>query len=384
MECVCVSASDGLFGECVSPTDRTFVAVDGGDTFTIGILADSGEVVGWGRAFYGELPEELVHMKQCKAVACGSNHVLALTDSGHVVAWGWNRSGQVAATATEKQIVRVPMAVEFPIAPQRNVPVQIVEVAAGGMHSMALDTCGRVWAWGCNVYGQSGTGSDMKKVDVLSHVALPSEVHVKHIAAGWAHSALISTTGEVFTFGWGLYNQLGHGSPQNELRPVIVDALRGLDSDVVQVACGNWHTAALTASGDLYTWGWGKDGQLAHEASVSMQVIPRVVSVLSSPAASDDAKDVMAVACGNRYTLAACRDGSVQWWGQKPAGFELHDIVTCPESPQHTEWLPQNGRHVRKLAAGNSHALILLEKEHEQEILKAQSNNAQPRHVVSR
>ena len=105
----------------------------------------------------------------------------------------------------------------------------------------------------------------------------------------------------------------------------------------------------------------------AHEASVVMQVLPRVVSIPSSPTASDDAKDVMAIACGNRFTLAACQDGSVQWWGQTPAGFELHGTVTCSKPPQHTAWLPKHGRHVRKLAAGNSHALMLLEKEHEQE-----------------
>ncbi|KAI9999111.1 hypothetical protein PInf_003797 [Phytophthora infestans] len=264
MECRCVSVSadgNGLFNECVSPTDLTFVAVDGGDTFTIGVLAGSGEVVGWGRAFYSELPadpglEKDLQVKvgvpeRCKAVACGSNHALVLTDSGRVVAWGWNSSGQVAAAS--KEMVQTPTIVEFPKA------VEIVAVAAGGMHSLAVDSCGRVWAWGCNTYGQLGIGCEMDKLHTPSLVALPADVHAQRIAAGWAHSAVILTSGEIFTFGWGLYNQLGHSTTQSELQPVIVDALQGLDSNIVQVACGNWHTAE---SGDLYTWGWGKDGQL--------------------------------------------------------------------------------------------------------------------------
>ncbi|KAG3249122.1 hypothetical protein PI124_g6219 [Phytophthora idaei] len=376
MECRCVSVSangNELFGECVSPTDRTFVAVDGGDTFTIGVLADSGEVVGWGRAFYGELPDDpglqkdalmkLGVPERCKAVACGSNHVLALTDSGRIVAWGWNSSGQVAAAAVEK-VVCIPTVVEFPIE-----ALQIVEVAAGGMHSLAVESSGRVWAWGCNVYGQLGIGSETEQLHTPRLVALPADVSVQHIAAGWAHSALISMSGEVFTFGWGLYNQLGHGSTQDELQPVVVDALRGLDSDIVQVACGNWHTAALTTSGDLYTWGWGKDSQLGLEASVATQVFPRVVNVSASPASSEDAQDVTAVACGNRFTLALCRDGSVQYWGPRPARSThqvlIQDALTCSKSP-HPGWLPQSTHHVRKLAAGNSHSILLLERKNQE------------------
>ncbi|KAG7379278.1 hypothetical protein PHYPSEUDO_008774 [Phytophthora pseudosyringae] len=365
MECVCVpvhrsvpAAGHGLFDECVPPTDRAFEAVDGGDTFTIGVVADSGEVVGWGRAFYGELPEvekdPFVRLKlpeRCKAVACGSNHVLALTDSGRVAAWGWNRSGQIAVAATEK-VVRVPTVVAFPVA-----SVQIVQVAAGGMHSLAVDAGGRVWAWGCNAYGQLGIGLETAQLHTPALGAPPSSIRVRHIAAGWAHSALISTTGEVFTFGWGLYNQLGHGSTQNELQPIVVDALQGLESEVVQVACGNWHTAALTASGDLYTWGWGRDGQLGPESSVATQVLPRVVTVSSNPAVSDEAQDVMTVACGNRFTLALCRDESVQYWGPKPAAATLQGAPTCPKSP-HPGWVP---RRVRKLAAGSSHAILLHE-----------------------
>lgn len=243
MECRGVSAELGLFGTCITPGGRAFIAVDGGDTFTIGIEAHRREVIGWGRAFYGELPERPLRLEQCKAVACGSNHVLVVTDAGHVVAWGWNNNSQVAATVTEAVVDR-PMTVEFPIVDMKpHLPVRIVEVAAGGMHSMALDTRGRVWTWGCNAYGQLGTGAMTTESKTLSLLAMPPEVHVKHIAAGWAHSAIISMTGEVFTFGWGLYNQLGHGSTRDELRPVVVHALRGLDSDFVQVACGNWHTA---------------------------------------------------------------------------------------------------------------------------------------------
>lgn len=34
---------------------------------------------------------------------------------------------------------------------------------------------------------------------------------------------------------------------------------------MLQISSGAWHTAAVTSSGDLYTWGWGSDGQLGIE-----------------------------------------------------------------------------------------------------------------------
>uniref|UniRef100_M4C452 RCC1-like domain-containing protein n=1 Tax=Hyaloperonospora arabidopsidis (strain Emoy2) TaxID=559515 RepID=M4C452_HYAAE len=350
MECVCVaitSPNNGVFDECISPVIQTFVAVDGGDTFTIGLVAPSGDVVGWGRAFYGELPTKPV--EQCQSVACGSNHVLALTVTGQ-----FSPGSEVA------------------------LPVRITEVAAGGMHSLAIDSCGRVWAWGSNTYGQVGIGSKTEQLCAPRCVMLPLGVRVHHIAAGWAHSALVSTIGEVFTFGWGLYNQLGHGCTQDEPLPVAVDALHGLDSDVVQVACGNWHTAALTASGDMYTWGWGRDGQLGHEHSITTQVLPRVVNVLSSIEASKTAQDVTAIACGSRLTIAVLQDGSVQWWGLRSAKGISPSIITRQKSALHRGgYVPQDGRRVCKVAAGNLHAILLLEnREHEEieQILTTRNN----------
>jgi alpha-tubulin suppressor-like RCC1 family protein len=83
-------------------------------------------------------------------------------------------------------------------------------------------------------------------------------------------------------------------------------------------------------------------------------VLPRVVTIPSSSEASDEDQDVLAVACGNRFTLALCRDGSVQWWGPKQAsGSVLQGGGTRSKSPH-------PGR-VLGLAAGSSHAILLLE-----------------------
>jgi alpha-tubulin suppressor-like RCC1 family protein len=60
-------------------------------------------------------------------------------------------------------------------------------------------------------------------------------------------------------------------------RPRIIESLRG--KDVVDVACGGVHSAAITASGELYTWGKGRYGRLGHGDSDD-QLKPKLVEAL--------------------------------------------------------------------------------------------------------
>ena len=93
---------------------------------------------------------------------------------------------------------------------------------------------------------------------------------MKAVAAGWYHSAAITAHGEVLTWGWGQYGQLGHGALGDELAPRRVDAwdgAAGLERGMGAVACGAWHTAVLPLSGDaLYTCGWNRHAQLGEDA----------------------------------------------------------------------------------------------------------------------
>ena len=45
---------------------------------------------------------------------------------------------------------------------------------------------------------------------------------VVSIAAGGAHSACITSTGELFTWGKGRYGRLGHGDSEDQPKPKLV------------------------------------------------------------------------------------------------------------------------------------------------------------------
>jgi RCC1 and BTB domain-containing protein len=70
----------------------------------------------------------------------------------------------------------------------------------------------------------------------------------------------LTTEGEVMTVGRGDDGRLGHGDNFWKYVPRKIQSLSG--QMVVQVTCGSYHTAAITGSGDLYTWGGGMYGKL--------------------------------------------------------------------------------------------------------------------------
>lgn len=105
--------------------------------------------------------------------------------------------------------------------------------------------------------------------------------------------------------------------------PCRLEALA--DYRVVQIACGCWHSAALTEDGSMFTWGSNKSGQLG-QASKSASHMPRVVL---------QGKDggIVAIACGTAHTAALSRNGSVYTWGKQDdgrLGFMDAEDVTYP------------------------------------------------------
>ena len=75
---------------------------------------------------------------------------------------------------------------------------------------------------------------------------------VVQVTCGSYHTAAVTETGELWTWGGGMYGKLGHGNERGESSPKRVEALANIP--VSQIACGSRHTAVVTTRGDVYTW----------------------------------------------------------------------------------------------------------------------------------
>jgi len=100
-----------------------------------------------------------------KSIAAGGLHSLALDEHGDVWAWGYNNKGQLGIGSTTDK--RTPARI-------KDID-DIMAIAAGNIHSMALEDNGELWVWGDNANGQLGIGSTTAKnspeqIDVFDDV----------------------------------------------------------------------------------------------------------------------------------------------------------------------------------------------------------------------
>ncbi|XP_033219280.1 probable E3 ubiquitin-protein ligase HERC4 isoform X2 [Belonocnema kinseyi] len=130
------------------------------------------------------------------------------------------------------------------------------------------------------------------------------------IACGFDHTIMLSDNGDVYSMGMGTRGQLGHGDLEDCDNPKIIEALAGLK--VSQIAASGWHSAVVTSQGDLYSWGWNTNGELG--------ILNSTTKVVASPTIVDFQNEkgdilevnVSRVQCGNAFTVCLL-DGTL--WG---------------------------------------------------------------------
>ncbi|XP_064507956.1 probable E3 ubiquitin-protein ligase HERC3 isoform X1 [Pseudopipra pipra] len=201
-------------------------------------------------------------------IACGGQHAMALSRGGELFTWGQNAHGQLGLGS---QATFIPQAQLV----ERLKGIPLAQIAAGGAHSTTVSLSGAVYSWGKNDFGQLGLG-DTEDRDCPSYVGALEHWKTIFISCGADHTAVLSKEGLVCTFGAGGAGQLGHNSTRNELMPRVVAELWG--ARVSQVACGRQHTLVYVPSLDkFYFFGSDDEGQPEDERKPN-QLIPLPIS----------------------------------------------------------------------------------------------------------
>lgn len=103
-----------------------------------------------------------------------------------------------------------------------------------------------------------GLGQYIRETPYPQIISALRDVNVVDIVTGQYHSMGLTSTGSVYTWGWGIHGQLGHGSCNNEFYPKLLH----FDYPIVQIAAGHAHSLILTSEGKLYGFGSNAFGQL--------------------------------------------------------------------------------------------------------------------------
>lgn len=173
-----------------------------------------------------------------------STHSLVL-NNGTAWAWETNQHGQLGDGGTADS--STPLAVSG--------PNNIIAIASGGSHSLAVTSDGKVWSWGANGSGQLGTGTN---ADSAVPIEIPGLAGISAVAAGENHSLALGSGGKVWAWGENGSGQLGDGTTVNRNTPVQVESL----ADIVAIAAGKVHSMALARDGTVWSWGGNYNGQL--------------------------------------------------------------------------------------------------------------------------
>ncbi|CAN0259078.1 unnamed protein product, partial [Discosporangium mesarthrocarpum] len=234
-------------------------------------------------------------------------------------------------------------------------------VYAGFGGAVAVGAQGLIWIAG----GDSASGNRAKQcLSKVKSVAI-GEGHHLALAERDGGNPEDGCTTELLAWGKGHQGQLGLGAKYQESEdPRQILALQRYT--IVQVSCGGAHSAALTSSGDLFTWGRGLEGQLGHSSphlspelntSISgAQLKPKAVSAFL--ATKNRSRPVSGVACGQNFTLVVTRAGEIWAFGEGGIGQLGLGRVSKVDVPTRVmgECLA-TGKPMEEVATGWSHSL---------------------------
>ncbi|XP_072527176.1 X-linked retinitis pigmentosa GTPase regulator-like isoform X2 [Salminus brasiliensis] len=278
-----------------------------GDEHTA-LITESGKLFMFGSSNWGQLglgTKTSVNKPTCvkalksekvKLVACGRTHTLVYTSRGNLYVAGGNDEGQLGLGDYEERT-------SFQLVDFFTKHGPIKMLAAGSNTSAALMQDGRLYVWGDNSEGQIGLG---KEAGAVSPRELSVGRRVAWVSCGYYHSAFVTVDGALFTFGERDSGKLGLSTAQlpNHKVPQHVE---GISDRVLQVACGGGHTVALTED-YLYSFGLGQFGQLGHGTFIFESRLPRVVEHFRKGR-------VKYIACGENHTAVLTDSGLLYTFG---------------------------------------------------------------------
>jgi alpha-tubulin suppressor-like RCC1 family protein len=297
------------------------------------VLTTSGRILAWGDDNVGQLgdghasphptatpaPVRLPSGTHAVSVQPACDHVVAVLSTGKVVAWGRNDHGQLGDNDPGLGAKSRPVAVDLP----GN--VKFKAACAGFDFSMALSATGQVWAWGDNQHGQLGNGITEFDHPVPGPVKLPAGTRVTAISCGFGHTLALTSAGRVLAWGEGSGGELGSAIPRRLSRvPLPANLPARVRIRSVFAAAGT--SMALSTTGQVWTWGFNDQGQLGNGSTVDHRRRPGLVRL---PARTT----VRQITGGADYDLALTTRGTILAWGRNDVG-ELGIGKATPLAPR--------------------------------------------------
>ena len=246
-------------------------------------------VISWGNNSHCEtthnnydflsLPRLIFKLKnqKIKVISSGWEHSVCINDKNEVFSWGNNNKGQCGLE--NESGYNTSSTIQTPKNIYELNDKNIISVACGNEHTLALSKDGSVYSWGWSQDGVLGYESidevifNPTKITSLTR----RKIKIKKISCGSIHNLLIDNNGQIYSFGCSKGGQLGleinvleklfkqYNKGQKEenssiYNPMSIDSLNNIN--INKISSGEAHNLALSSDGKCYSWGFGSNGQL--------------------------------------------------------------------------------------------------------------------------
>ncbi|GLJ16737.1 hypothetical protein SUGI_0288000 [Cryptomeria japonica] len=223
-----------------------------------------------------------------------------------------------------------------------------VQVTTGKYHTLLVED-GSLYNCGSSICGVLGHGPEITQCGSLTR--LPLGLTVTHVSGSHNHAALVTQSGEVFTWGDNSSFCCGHGEVGCVIfRPTKIEALKGIICK--QVATGLSYTVILTKYGQVYTCGSNSHGQLGHGDTLE-RTTPRKVERFNSLG------PVLQIAAGVSHTMAVTEDGTLYTFGSGSNFCLGHGDPRDEFQPRAVQAFKRKNIHVIRVSAGDEHSVAL-------------------------
>ncbi|CEM23223.1 unnamed protein product [Vitrella brassicaformis CCMP3155] len=234
-------------------------------------------------------------------------------------------------------------------------------IAVGSEHAAFVDS-GKLYTYGANKYRQLGRPSRGPKADEDNEpglVELDVASPIVQLACGAFHTAALTADGRLFTWGWGGSffsgcNGLGHGDRKTRETPTEVSKFIEIDDPVKYVTCGYQQTLALTASNTVYGCGKGEFGRLGrghNSDQLEFEEVEYFSTLFMRP-------EILKLTTGTNHSIALTKTGELYVWGRNDRGQlgtsdGTGDIYSCEMYPRHLRSLVLEGIQMADVEAGD-------------------------------
>jgi alpha-tubulin suppressor-like RCC1 family protein len=285
------------------------------------------------------------------SIAAGSNHSIALDNTGIIHVWGDNSSGQLGNGTTTNSLIPIQQTLTI-----RSPSITNRFLSKGyGYHKVIRPALEQGYNYiavgGDSTYGQCGDNTTNYRYSPAPYNSFPVNTTVVAAANSMYHSAVVLNNGMVYTWGRNIYYECGISSGLNIGVPTQVGALSSYNAQ--DVACGTGITLVLMTNGTVASMGTNFTGMLGNGSALNTS------TSVSGPIIIPTLTNITAIAAGENHACAIDNNGYLWVWGANTYGqFGLGNTINLL-TPAQVPFSMTAGSTVKDVSCGYGHTLII-------------------------